>query len=579
MQKTLLSFLIAGLAGCASHAAKRDTYDLINTEMRSAVETKAQPAQQDAVFASLLPPLTIEMPKTRQSLEERFNLSFNNAPATQFFMGIVSGTRYNMLVHPDVTGTISAKLKDVTLFEALDAIREIYGYEYKVEGARIYVKPPGLQTSIFQVNYLNSNRGGMSGIRVTSSAASNTTSGNPGTGGSSASPHAAGTPSQSTDSSNITTTTSKIDFWEELRASLGTIVGNTDGRSVVINQQSGVVVIRAMSGELRNVSNFLKATQLSVDRQVILEAKIMEVELNDSFQSGINWASFASLNAIKNSRSSLGFVSPGSTLAPLPLDGSNPAALTSGGNNAINAISGIALGAASTAAGGLFGLAFQTSNFAALISFLESQGTVHVLSSPRIATMNNQKAVLKVGTDEYFVTKLTTTPATTSSGNITTEATTTVDTQSFFSGVALDVTPQIDESGNITLHVHPSVSQVTSSNLSIDLGVNGSLRLPLAKSVISETDSVVRGQDGRIIAIGGLMRQSSLSDRSQVPGAGNIPVLGNLFRNTNRVSQKRELVILIKPTVIQGDDSWAQDMLDSQRRIQGLVPRDAPGMH
>ncbi len=580
MQKTLLSFLIAGLAGCATHATKRDTYDLINAEMTKAVETTAQPAQQDAVFASLLPPLTIEMPKTQQSLEERFNLSFSNAPAVQFFMGIVSGTRYNMLVHPDVTGSISAKLNNVTLFETLDAIREIYGYEYKVEGTRIYVKPPGLQTSIFQVNYLNSNRGGTSNIRVTSSAASNTTSGNPGTDRGSASPPTAGTPSQSTeDSSNITTTTSKIDFWEELRASLGTIVGNTDGRSVVINQQSGVVVIRAMSGELRNVSNFLKATQLSVDRQVILEAKIMEVELNDSFQSGINWASFASLNAINNNRSSLGFVSPGSRLAPLPLDGSNPAELTSGGNNAINAISGIALGAASSAAGGLFGLAFQTSNFAALISFLESQGTVHVLSSPRIATMNNQKAVLKVGTDEYFVTQLTTTPATTSSGNITTEATTTVDTQSFFSGVALDVTPQIDESGNITLHVHPSVSQVTSSDLSIDLGVNGSLRLPLAKSVISETDSVVRGQDGRIIAIGGLMRQESLSDRSQVPGAGNIPVVGNLFRNTNRVSRKRELVILIKPTVIQGDDSWAQNMLDSQRRIQGLAPRDEPGMY
>ncbi len=576
MQKTLLTFLIIGLTGCVSPAAKRDTYDLINAEMNKAVEAKAKPAQQEEVAASLLPPLKIEMPKTRQPLEERFNLSFNNAPANQFFMGIVSGTRYNMLVHPDVTGTISANLKDVTLFEALDAIRELYGYEYKVEGARIYVKPLSIQTSIFQVNYLNSNRKGSSDIRVTSGSVSDVTSNNSGAGGTS-SPTTA-TTTHSVESSKINTS-SNNDFWSELKTSLEAIVGNKDGRSVVISPQSGVVVIRAMSDELRNVSTFLKATQLSVDRQVILEAKIMEVELNDNFQSGVNWASFASLNAIKNSRSSLGFVSPGSTLAPLPLDGSNPAALTTAGNNALNAVSGIALGAASTAAGSLFGLAFQTSNFAALISFLESQGTVHVLSSPRIATLNNQKAVLKVGTDEFFVTKLTTTPGT-STGSSTTGATTTVDVQPFFSGVSLDVTPQIDENGNITLHVHPSVSKVTTVDKSINLGTNnGTLSLPLASSAISETDSVVRGQDGRIIAIGGLMRQSSSSDRSQVPGAGDVPVLGNLFRNTARGSQKRELVILLKPTVIQGENSWAQDMLDSQRRIQGLAPRDAVGTY
>lgn len=574
MQKTLLTFLIIGLAGCVSPASKRETYDLINAEMSKAVETKVKPAQQDEVSASLLPPLKIEMPKTRQPLEERFNLSFNNAPANQFFMGIVSGTRYNMLVHPDVTGTISANLKDVTLFEALDAIRELYGYEYKVEGARIYVKPLSIQTSIFQVNYLNGNRKGSSDIRVTSGSVSDVTSNNSGT--SAVSPPFTGATTHAIESSKINTS-SNNDFWVELRASLEAIVGNKDGRSVVISPQSGVVVIRAMSDELRNVSAFLKATQLSVDRQVILEAKIVEVELNDNFQSGVNWAAFVSSN--KNSRSSLGFVSPGSTLAPLPRDGSNPSALTTAGNNALNAVSGITLGAASTAAGSLFGLAFQTSNFAALISFLESQGTVHVLSSPRIATLNNQKAVLKVGTDEFFVTKLTTTPGT-SSGNTTTGATTSVDVQPFFSGVSLDVTPQIDDYGNITLHVHPSVSKVTTVDKTVNLGTNnGSLSLPLASSAISETDSVVRGQDGHIIAIGGLMRQSSSSDRSQVPGVGDVSVLGNLFRNTARVSQKRELVILLKPTVIQGENSWAQDLLDSQRRIQGLAPLDVTEPH
>ena len=113
--------------------------------------------------------------KLGSRLEERFNLTFNNVPANQFFMAIVSGTRYNMLVHPDVVGTISANLKDVTLFEALDAIRELYGYDYKVDGTRIVIKPLTLQTSVFQVNYLTGSRKGASDTRVSSGSVSRCT--------------------------------------------------------------------------------------------------------------------------------------------------------------------------------------------------------------------------------------------------------------------------------------------------------------------------------------------------------------------------------------------------------------------
>jgi len=555
------------MAACNVMQPQRDTYDLINAEMGKAVDSKAKPAQADAVAASLLPSLTIEMPRARRASDERFNLTFNNAPAQQFFMSIASGTRYNMMVHPNVVGTISATLKDVTLFEALDAVRELYGYEYKVEGTRIYIKPLSLQTSIFRINYLNFSRKGASDIRVTSgsvSDSSGSTSGSasPVTG----TPGSTGTTTRTLDSSKISTT-SNNNFWGELKTSLEAIVGNKEGRSVVISPQSGVVVIRAMSEELRNVTAFLKATQLSVDRQVILEAKIMEVELNSGFQSGINWASFVNRG---NSSTSVGFLTPGTTL-------SASGAITTSGTGGLNTTVGSTLGLGSTAAGSLFGLAFQNSHFAALISFLESQGTVHVLSSPRIATMNNEKAVLKVGTDEFFVTKITTTPGTTGLGT-TTQATSSVEVQPFFSGVSLDVTPQIDENDNIVLHVHPSVSQVSTVNKDIDLGSSGVMKLPLASSTVSETDSVVRGQNGSIIAIGGLMRQSTISDRSQLPGAGDVPIIGNLFRNTNRSTQKRELVILIKPTVVQGGGSWAQDMTDAQRRIQSLEPPTISGL-
>ncbi len=571
MKILMYGCLIIGLTACAAPVAQRDTYDMINLQLKKATELNALLTQrEDAVIAQARVPVAA-LPSVRAIPEERFNVSFNEAPAQQFFRAIVTGTRYSMLVHPGITGTISANLKEVTLGEVMEAMRELYGYDYKIEGNRIYVKPLSLQTSIFQVNYLNSNRKGSSDIRVTSGSVSDVTSNASGQGGNNLPTQQRAT-SHGIDSSKISTS-SNTDFWAELKASLDAIIGAKEGRSVVISAQSGVVVIRAMSDELRNVAAFLKATQLSVDRQVILEAKIMEVELNDSFQSGINWAAF-SAPAGSNRRATLGFVAPGSTLNPAPQNGATPASISSGGgNNALTAITGSALSAAGTAAGSLFGLAFQTSNFAALISFLESQGTVHVLSSPRIATMNNQKAVLKVGTDEFFVTRLTTTPGL-SAGNVTTAATTTVEVQPFFSGVSLDVTPQIDDSGNITLHVHPSVSKVTTVDKIVNLGANnGTLSLPLASSAISETDSVVRGQDGRVIAIGGLMRQSSTSDNSQVPGAGDVPVLGNLFRSTARVAQKRELVILIRPTVIQSNSDWAQDMLDSQRRIEQLAPR------
>lgn len=570
MRLLISSLVIISLGGCALPPAKVETLDAIKAELAKAAQTnQAKAASAESAASSLLPSLVPEMP-IRKPLEERFNVSISNAPASQFFMGIVEGTPYNMLVHPDVSGLVSANLKNVTLFEALEAIRDLYGYDYKVEGTRIYVKPLTLQTRVFQINYLSSMRKGSSDIRVSSGSVSdlgvsNSSSGSSGDGNGAAnngSGNGGGQNVQRVNSSKVSTTSTN-DFWGELKMSLDVLAGvGKDGRQVVINPQSGVVVIRAMSDELRNVAAYLKATQLSVDRQVILEAKILEVELNDEYQTGINWASFASLKSSPNSAASLGFVSPGTTLSTTRLNSVD---------TGINAITGTSLGAASKAAGSLFGLAFQTANFSALLSFLESQGNVHVLSSPRIATLNNQKAVLKVGTDEFFVTSLKTTPGTTSS-NGNTAPTVSVEVQPFFSGVALDVTPQIDDAGNIVLHVHPSVSKVSSVEKSLNAGSAGTIVLPLASSVVSETDSIVRGQNGRIIAIGGLMRQANVNDRSQVPGVGEVPILGGLFRNTKQVTQKRELVILIKPTIVEGD-AWEDDILSSQQRINGMTPR------
>jgi MSHA biogenesis protein MshL len=592
MQKnSLIACLLsigAVLAGCAEPAPKRTTFDAINASLKSDVAPKpGRPAarQPDAVADALLPPvsaMSTRLPKARAALEERFNVAFNAVPAAQFYNSLVEGTRYNMLVHPQVSGTITANLKDVTMVEALDAIREMYGYDYQMEGTRISIKPLTMQSRVFQVNYLVGNRKGTSSLKVTSTSVSS--------GGSNGQNQNQNQNSQNQNSNNnnqngnnssgsgnaessSVTMTSSSEFWTELKAALEAIIGSAEGgRTVVISPQSGVVVVRGMPEDLRNVDAYLKASQLSVNRQVILEAKILEVELNDSFQMGINWAGFSTFRD-GSRRVSTGFLQPGTSLRPLPGDGSVPGAISSGGVPGISAIAGSVLAAADAAGGSLFGLAFQTNNFATLISFLESQGTVHVLSSPRIATMNNQKAVLKIGTDEFYVTGVTSTQNTNLTGTST--STPSVTLAPFFSGVVLDVTPQIDDKGNILLHVHPSVSQVATINKGINLGSAGSLTLPLAASSTSEMDSMVRGQDGRVVAIGGLMRQSSTADQSGLPGASSVPVLGALFSNKARVNQKRELVVLIKPTIVDGNNAFSQDMLDTSNRIQQLDPRNA----
>ena len=532
-----------------------------------AVQREAPPAPTAPLAA---PALASSLPN-----ETRVSIAMNNAPARQFFMALTAGTPYTLLVHPNVTGTYSARLQDVTVPEALEAIRDLYDLDITLSGKRITVKQPAMETRVFQVNYPNGTRKGSSDTRVSAGSLSDPVP----TGAVAGS--VPGNPAQAArlaDSSRVSTS-AEADFWQELKASLeavaGIVMGNAGnagntgnaaannnsltgiGKSIVISPQSGVVVARAMPRELRDIAAYLKATQLSIERQVILEAKIIEVQLSDSFQSGVNWAAFRN----SGTRATAGVIQPGAALNNTP-----DTPLTNGN---LSGTAGDALSALSTSGGTMFGLALQGTNFAALISFLETQGAVQVLSSPRISTLNNQQAVLKVGTDEFFVTGVsggTTTPS--AGGAITTTPNVTL--RPFFSGVVLDVLPQIDADGNIMLHVRPSVSQVSTVNKNINLGVGGQLSLPLATSSASEADSVVRAKNGQVVVIGGLMREGSNSDRSQVPGVGNAPGIGKLFGSTSRSSQKRELVILLKPTVIQSDAQWNDDLTRSRQRVQQM---------
>ena len=534
-----------------------------------AANARGTVSQPDAVTQALLPPLVVEMPKLDgKSVEARFDLAVNNASASEVFMAIVSGTRYSMAVHPSIKERLSVNLKDVTVVEALETIREMYGYEYKVQGTRILVQPVTLQSRVFQVNYLLSSRKGRSEIRVSSGAVSDTAgqqggATTPGTG-----PQ---TTTRALESSKIVTT-ADTDIWTDIASAVRTIIGSEDGRNVIVNPQSGIVLVRALPAELRQVEAFLRTMQGVVARQVMLEAKIIEVQLKDQFSTGINWAAFGDKIAG-------GLLTPGTILTPqgvlstFTARGEDGNLLPNSQFRANTASPGF-VESQPAVPGTVFGLALQTNSFAALLGFLETQGDLQVLSSPRIATLNNQKAVLKVGNDQFFVTNITTNQTTTTGGAIQNSPSITL--QPFFSGVALDVTPQIDEKEQIILHIHPSVSRVVNKTTDLDLGDSGKFRLPLASSDIRETDTIVRVNNGNIVAIGGLMSEARDRSDSGLPWLGDVPVVGLAFKNTNRRTAKSELVILLKTTVIDSNEAWKQDIEATRTRIEALQYEPTP---
>ena len=547
------------LAGCANDRPLRtpSVSDALRADLPPS--NRPQPVTvpsriSDALAEPALPVLPLPP-------EPRLDLLVNNAQARDVFLAIVADTRYSMLMHPDVTGTLSVTLRGVTVAEALEAIRDVYGYDFKMDGRRITIYAPTLQTRIFTVNYPHSQRVGNSELRVSPGAALQSSSF--GSTGSSAAPSPTNS-SQQGEGSRVSTT-SKTDFWAELAGAVQGLVGSGQGRSVVSSPQAGIMAVRAMPDELRQVAQFLKAAQIAVERQVMLEAKIVEVELRDGYQSGIDWS------ALKNGGGSTGAmgVIGGNTSSTRSSN-----ALVSGVQPNLPGFSaGAALLADSIslpqAGAGLFGLAFATDGFQAVLGFLETQGDVQILSSPRIATLNNQKAVLKVGSEDFFVTGVTSGAAAT-----TTVAATppTLTLTPFFSGISLDVTPQIDDGKNIMLHVHPSVAAVMEKTKQIGFGNQGSFTLPLASSSVNETDTLVRIQDGNIVAIGGLMQIESNRSSSGLPGTSNVPILSTLFGNRANTGRKKEVVVLIKPTIIRTAQDWEAQ---TQRTRAALDDMDA----
>ena len=435
-----------------------------------------------------------------------------------------------------------------------------------------------MQTRLFQVNYIDLERRGTSRTRVASGQVGQS-SGAATPGG-----QAAGSDAQSQGLSEpagavfsgrnggkdadrikeITgtsiSTRSSSDFWPELEASLKSLVGTDGGRAVIVNAQSGIIAVRANPRELRDVQQFLDKIQDIASKQVIIEAKIVEVELSSAFRAGINWAAIAE----QGNRTISGFQTGpqqgfGSNNLQLLNQPSVP--VTVGPGNPVTSL-------LSKTLGGAFTLAVNAGSFKAYVELLATQGKTHVLSSPRVSTINNQKAVIKAGDDEYFVTGVSSNTVV----GVGASTSSNLDLAPFCSGVALDVTPQLSGDGQIILHIHPTVSDVTQKVLTVTAqGTTNSL--PLAFSQVRESDSVVKAKSGQLIVIGGLMRTNHRVQDYRVPLLGDIPVVGKLFRSQQKTDDHTELVILLRPIIVDSDDQWTQLTGEAMDHADALDPK------
>jgi MSHA biogenesis protein MshL len=505
------------------------------------------PPVPDAVSAALLNPAfqkQAQRSSRTRTRAERFDVSVKAMPSQDFFFGLVAGTNFNMVVQPDVAGTISLDLNKVTIEEVLEVVRDVYGYEFRLRNGIYTVYPQELRTQIFHVNYLDVKRVGISdtSVQIGKIEGRNNNSKNNQNGADSSEGRTSllGLLEDGTKGSSIGTTPgtriltlNKTDFWSDIHRTIIAIIGGArEDRMVLVTPQAGIVVVKALPKELNAVRDFLERSELSVKRQVILEAKILEVRLNESFEAGINWSAIG--GQIMQFDNVSTFESPNTILEAT--------------NN-----------------GDLFSSIISIQNISTLLKLLETQGSVQVLSSPRIATVNNQKAVIRVGSDEFFVTGIT--DNTTSNASSTTSSPT-IELDSFFSGIALDVTPQIAENGDVILHIHPVITEVTDQQKELVLG-NETFSLPLALRDIRETDTIVWAKNGQIVVLGGLMLEGSRETDGRRPVIGSIPLVSSLFKTRERRKSKTELVILLQP-IVANDETWRADVGQSRDRIQTL---------
>ena len=518
------------------------------------------------VDAPLLPP----QPRPGRKQAEVYSVSVHNVAIRDLLFALARDARLNLDVHPDLAGTVSINAIDQTINEILDRAAMQVDMRYEMEGRNLFVMPDSPVLRHYRVDYPNVAREARSSVSASSSIGSGGgNSGGSGTGNS---------------SSSSLANTSNNRFWETLTQNIRDLLRETDkllpegadaasgGRtavagaavnpvaaavgatgnpsaapltpnsvsprfreaaSVIANPETGVISVRASFRQHLRIREFMDRVMLSAGRQVMIEATIVEVNLSDQYQQGINWTVF---------RRGLPLFQLG------PAGGSMPSGVP---------MSGVIPSMASftptfASAGGL-------TQISAAVRLLESFGNAKVLSSPKISALNNQAALLKVTEDIVYFTLKAEVASNDSGSTRISSVTSTPNTVSV--GFVMSVMPQVGEGDQVTLILRPTLSRVVSyvndPAVSINLAMaraNG-VDVPEVISKVPqiqtrELESVIKVRSGDTAVLGGLMRENFASNTDQTPGLGNVPGLGELFKYKNRDNAKSELVIFLRPTVV-----------------------------
>ena len=458
-----------------------------------------------------------------------YSLRVRNGQLQDVLLALAQDSGENLVVDPEVTGTVTVNLNRVSLEQALDALLNQLGYSYRREGRLIRISRPVMETRIFSVNYVSTSRKGDKTIVATHGS---------GAGG-----------EQISASETRIAGKDETDFWAEIQEGLTAIIfsqerpaavlrarqtgvvssmSSKDGKKLVISRMTGIIQIRDYPDKLRDAAKFLEQMEATIQRQVFIEARFLEVTLRKEFQTGIRWDNIQS------------------QLLELDISTLSLQWDLSGGSSATGVL-------------GIVGAGPRVPPFVLsdLVEALETQGKVKALASPKVATLNNQTAIVKIARqDVYFTSEI-------SQGDVSTLQSFTPITIDV--GVILDVTPQIGPDGEITMNIHPSITAEFDRVAAPD-----GTEFPLLS--IRETDTVVKVRDGQTIIIAGLIEETEQRQRVGLPCLGNLPGLQYLFGHRQEKTDKRELVILITPTVLTGkrieeiksEDLRRLDALDQQ---------------
>lgn len=468
-----------------------------------------RPAPQPPPSQPPTPPL---QPLTATQLEERqlqtpeqtFSLSFAEPiPVRELLLLLVRDTGISVVPDPGVEGTFLGELKNVTLRQALELILHPLNLDFSLENNVIRVFLRQLETRIFTINYVATRRSGSRALGATTGATAGAGIGFLGgaaAGGAVAGGIAGqglGQGAASGGSSTAVSGTDSNDLFQEITQGLATLM-SPEGK-YNLDRKAGLLQITDYPDRLDKISVYLDAVQTRVQRQVQIQAQVIEVELREEYSAGIDWNSVF--------RQAANSVTVTQNLTP-------------------------------TDAGGAFTMGVNIRNFQGLLDAFASQGRVNVLSKPRVVAMNNEPAVMRVGTQDVFFVTTAQVDATT--GRV---LQTTVTPQSITEGVVLSVTPQISGDGVINMSINPSITERTGLATS---------RLGDTVPIISvrETDTLVRVLEGETVVIAGLMHERLSKEDSKVPVLGDAPVIGGLFRRTDKAKRKTDLVILLTPTIM-----------------------------